>query len=334
MRFLKETGSTVLFTTQETDERSTADLQFITDGAIILQYVDGARQVSVPKFQGFAIQSGTHTFRITHHGIEVYPELEPNEHAQEFEPQSRSAGVPEIDELLHGGIERGTTTIISGPTGIGKTTLGTQFMKEAAGRGDRSVIYRFAENVRTLLARSEAINIPVRDMLDRGTLHIEEINALEDSPREFAQRVKHEVEENGTDIVMIDDIAGYRLALQASDASVLRQLHSLCRYLRNVGVTTFLIDETTNVGEEFQAPGEHQLPRGQHRVPPPPRTERRTPEGYRGPETTDERLRAHAPPVRNYRARDHGQGAVHEPPRHPERNAGGDGGDGSNKEDP
>lgn len=257
MRFLKQRNATVLFTTQETGGRSTEDLQFITDGAIVLRFTDAGRRIEVPKFRGSDILSGIHAFRITDHGMAVYPELEPGDYHETFEAKKLSPGVPEIDELLHGGIDRGTTTVISGPTGVGKTTLGTQFMKEGAGRGQRSVIYLFEENKRTLLARSEAINIPVRDMLERGTLHVEEVDALEQSPQEFAQHVRREVEDNDTDIVMIDGIAGYRLSLQGSESSVSRRLHSLARYLRNVGVTTFLIDETRDVVGSFHATEEN-----------------------------------------------------------------------------
>ncbi len=80
-----------------------------------------------------------------------------------------SSGVPELDEMLHGGLERGTITIITGPTGVGKSTLGLQFMKEAAGRGERSAVYIFEEREDTLLRRCEAVNIPVRAMKERGT---------------------------------------------------------------------------------------------------------------------------------------------------------------------
>jgi len=253
MRFLKSEGATVLFTTQETDERSIEGLQFISDGTIELSTTGGDRRVAVPKFRGSDVQSGSHAFRITDDGMRVFPELEPGRTAPATDLETISAGVPEIDELLSGGLERGTTTVISGPTGVGKTTLGTQFMKAAAGRGERSVIYLFEESEATFRSRSEAINIPVGDMIDRGTLRIEEVEALEQSPQEFAQRVRAEVEDNGAGIVMVDGIAGYRLTLRGADGDVTRRLHGLVRYLRNAGVTTLLRDETKYVIGGFNA---------------------------------------------------------------------------------
>lgn len=253
MRFLKHQGATVLFTTQEREGRSTEDLQFMCDGTVALTVTDSGRRISVPKFRGSATQSGTHTFRITESGIVVYPELEPGEHRIEFAHERLSSGVSEIDDLLNGGIERGTITIISGPTGVGKTTLGTQFVKAAAKRGERSVIYLFEENERTFRKRSEAVDIPVEEMIDSGTLHVREVEALDQSPQEFAQRVKTEVEQQDTGLVMIDGIAGYRLTLRGEDDTITQHLHALGRYLQNRGVTTFLIDETSDLIGEFHA---------------------------------------------------------------------------------
>jgi circadian clock protein KaiC len=253
MRFLKQQGATVLFTTQERPGHSTEDLQFMCDGTISLTVTDAGRYISVPKFRGSATQSGTHTFRITDDGIVVFPELLPGAHEKAFTQERLSSGVAEIDDLLNGGIERGTITIISGPTGVGKTTLGTQFVKAAAERGERSVIYLFEESKRTFLTRSEAVNIPVEEMIDRGTLRVEEVDALDQSPQEFAQRVRTEVESNDTSMVMVDGIAGYRLTLRGEDDTITQHLHALGRYLKNMGVTTFLVDETSDLIGEFHA---------------------------------------------------------------------------------
>jgi len=121
----------------------------------------------------------------------VFPRLLPSiEVKQEFVSGLLSSGIPEFDELIHGGIERGTVTILTGPTGVGKTTVGMQFMKEAAGRGERSVIYTFEEWTETLLRRSANINIPVASMVERGTLSVVQIEPLRYSPDEFARMVR------------------------------------------------------------------------------------------------------------------------------------------------
>jgi len=247
MRFLKSTGATVLFTTQATAGRSVEGLQFISDGTIRLSTTDAGNRITVPKFRGSDVRAGSHAFRITDDGVRVFPELEPGTRAEAADIETISTGIPGVDELLSGGIERGTTTVISGPTGVGKTTLGTQFMKAAAGRGERSVIYLFEESERTFRSRSEAIGIPVGEMIDRGTLRVEEVEALEQSPQAFAQRVRGEVADCGARLVMVDGIAGYRLTLRGAGENVTRRLHGLVRHLRNAGVTTLLIDETRDV---------------------------------------------------------------------------------------
>jgi circadian clock protein KaiC len=257
MRFLKDRGATVLFTTQRTESVSTEDLQFISDGSILLDIEPDGRFIAVPKFRGSPTLSGTHTFRIDGSGLHVFPELQPGDHRTEFEPESLPSDVDAVDDMLHGGIERGTTTIIGGSTGVGKTTLGTQFMSAAAGRGERSVIYLFEENKDTFVERSESIGIPVTEMEERGTLEIEEVEALEQSPQEFAGRVRAEVENRDADIVMVDGIAGYRLTLQGRDELTLKHLHALGRYLNKMGVTTIFVDETPDVAGQFRPTSEN-----------------------------------------------------------------------------
>jgi len=253
MRFLKDREATVLFTVQNTESLPTDDLEFITDGTIRLDAAEYGKTVRVPKFRGSATQSGEHAYRVTDSGIEVYPALQPGKRDEDATFEQISSGIPEFDELLHGGIERGTVTVVSGPTGVGKTTLSTQFMKEAAGRGERSVIYLFEENKGTFLTRSRAVNIPVDEMMEKGTLQVNEVEALERSPQEFGRMVREEVEERGADIVMIDGIAGYRLTLRGEEGMMLQQMHALGRYLKNAGVTAIFVDETRNVTGEFQA---------------------------------------------------------------------------------
>lgn len=183
----------------------------------------------------------------------VHPSLSPGKRTVSSSFEQIPSGVEEIDELLHGGLERGTTTIISGPTGAGKTTLGTQFMKEAAQRGERSSIYLFEESKETLMARSEAIGIPVGEMIDQGTLTVEEVEALGSSPEELAQMMRRDVEEDEVRIVMIDGLAGYRIATGGTSESLLRGIHALTRFLKNNGVTVLLVDELAEIRTGFQA---------------------------------------------------------------------------------
>jgi circadian clock protein KaiC len=164
---------------------------------------------------------------------------------QEFEHELISSGVPEMDELLSGGLERGTVTILSGPSGVGKTTLGMQFMKEAAERGERSVVYTFEEMSSLLTRRSENVNIPIKAMIEQGKLSIIQVEPLLYTPDEFAAMVRKDVEENGAAIVMIDSVSGYRLSVHGED--LVPHLHALSKYLQSMGVAVILISEIEDI---------------------------------------------------------------------------------------
>jgi circadian clock protein KaiC len=250
LRFLIEQGATILFTSEGSASNPDDDLQFMSDGVIHLHLSNVGRDIRVSKFRGSDFQSGSHVMRLTNHGMEVFPRLLPERHTRTFVKEMISSGVPEIDELLHGGLERGTISLLTGPTGVGKTTLGLQFMKEAAGRGERSIVYTFEEAQETLLQRCEAVNIPVRTMMERGTLSVVAIEPLHFSPDEFARLVRNEVEKEQARIVMIDSIAGYRVSLQGEDA--VTHLHALCKYLQNMGVAVLLVNETATITGDFQ----------------------------------------------------------------------------------
>ncbi|WP_224269724.1 ATPase domain-containing protein [Haloprofundus salinisoli] len=256
MQFFNVQGSTVLFTAQATETRPDDDLQFICDGTLNLKRGDEKRTLAVTKFRGSDFRSGPHTLTINHGGIDIYLNKLPQTFDHEFESETISSGVPELDQMLNGGIERGTVTIITGATGVGKTTTGIQFMKEAAGRGERSVVYLFEENQRTLMERSDAVNIPVEQMLNRDALSINETRSLELSVDEFNERVRREVEEKGAEIVMIDGIIGYKFALLGENDKLTRNLHTLCKYLKKKGISVILINEVQDITGDFQVTDE------------------------------------------------------------------------------
>ena len=251
--YLEQQGGTVLFTTQNLASEPDDDLQYLGDGTLDLTHDLRSRSLTVPKFRGSDVQSGKHGVTIQAGGMTVFPELRPESHVREFTKETISSGVPELDSLLNGGIERGTITVVSGPTGVGKTTLGAQFMKSAASRGERSVIYMFEERRETFYERSEAVNIPITEMVDHHQLNVEEVEALNQSAEAFSTQVQREVEEEGASIVMIDGIDGYRLSLRGEDDILTQKLHALCRYLKNMGVTVVLVDEVSQITGEFRA---------------------------------------------------------------------------------
>jgi circadian clock protein KaiC len=255
VRYLVEHGATVLMSSEPTASVPDDDLRFMSDGIIDLEISPAhgvlRRTLSVSKFRGSDFQGGPHAMRLTETGMEVYPRLVPGDHSHPFSPDLIPSGIAEFDEMLCGGIERGTITILSGPSGAGKTTLGIQFMKEAASRGERSVVYAFEEQLDTLNHRCECIGLPLREMVEEGSLAVVEVEPLRYSPGEFALMVRREVEERGARIVMIDGIAGYRLTLSGDD--LVQQLHALGRYLKNMGVTVLLINETEAITGDFRA---------------------------------------------------------------------------------
>ncbi|HZZ64601.1 MAG TPA: ATPase domain-containing protein [Candidatus Baltobacteraceae bacterium] len=241
LRYLLKTGSTIVMTSEASLESPDDDLRFLSDGVIELDPDNRRRTLKVTKLRGSDYEGGMHTLRLTSHGAVVYPRLVPRQHMVEFEPELLSWGIPKLDQLTHGGLERGTISLITGPSGIGKTTVGMQFVKEAAQRGERSAAYTFDEPRGTLLRRCEAINTPVTQMIQNGTLDVTYVEALQYSADEFANLVRSDIERKGTRVVMIDSISGYKLAVRGEDLN--ERLHALCRYLQNVGVTVLLINE-------------------------------------------------------------------------------------------
>jgi circadian clock protein KaiC len=256
LRYLKGQDATVVFTSQDSPNTPDDDLQFMSDGVVHLGRGE-VRTVEVQKSRGSGFQSGRHTSRITDTGMVVSPKLRPLDHSQPFEPVAIPSGVPELDDLLHGGVDRGTVTIVSGPTGVGKTTTGIRFMTEAASRGERSAIYAFEESRETVVHRSEALDIPVESMLERGTLTITEYGTRDRSVDEFTSELRRDVEEHDTRIVMLDGIDGFRHGLAGEDRRVTQELHDIGRYLKNVGVTTVFVNEVGTITGEFEATEEN-----------------------------------------------------------------------------
>jgi circadian clock protein KaiC len=249
LRFLEDRGATVLFTSEGSDVTSDEHLQFLSDGVIHLESTPTSRNVSVIKFRGSDFESGWHSLQLTDRGMTVCPRLVPRRHGRQFIAEDVVSGIRGLDEQLHGGIERGTVTIITGPTGVGKTTLGMSFIKEAAARGERSCVYLMDETTETLLRRSESLAIPAREMVAHDMLSAVYVEPLRYGPDEFAHLVRQEVEQRHARIVMIDSVAGYSLWMHGEDLT--RHLHALCAYLRNMGVTVLLLNETETITGGF-----------------------------------------------------------------------------------
>lgn len=249
--FLTDQGATVLFSAQAGAD-GVSDLEFLADGGLRLTADDDGRHLSVVKFRGSGFERGRHAFRITDEGLTLFPKLRPEDHGRPCEVEPRSSGVAELDSLLGGGVDSGTVTLISGPTGVGKTTTGTAFLDQTARQGERSIVYTFEEIPRTLRERSRAVGIPIEEMEAEGLLDVVPVDPLSIGPEEFASMVREEVEDRDAATVMIDSVAGYRLSLRGDGETVGRELHRLCRYLRNMGVTTLLVEEVSDITGDFR----------------------------------------------------------------------------------
>ena len=246
-RFLTDNETTVL-ATKTPGAQMDEQLRSLSDGVISLTHRGNSRRISVPKHRVVGQHDGTHGLEIQSEGISVYPALQPARHNETFDPEQLSVGIEGFDTLLGGGIEKGTVTIISGPSGVGKSTTAAEFLDTAAANGS-GVVYLFEESVETFTHRSESFDIPVTQMREAGSLTVEEILPRTHSPEEFAHQVKDHIEEQTPGLVVLDGIEGYRNAIKGSEQDVdLRQrLHALTRYLTNMNVTVILIDERHEV---------------------------------------------------------------------------------------
>lgn len=250
LRFLTESGATVLFTSEGSTEAPDDDLQFMADGVILLEAGSTQRKITVTKARSTNFMPGSHSMKLSDHGFTVFPRMTATGHVEKFVTEPLPSGIPELDELLGGGLNSGTVTLISGPSGVGKTTVGFQFMKETSGRGERSVVFSFEEEPEIMLRRCEALNIPVRKMIEKGTLEVIKIEPLQYSADEISKVIRYQVEEMKTRVVMIDSVIGYSLTLQGTD--LVTHLHSLCKYLQKMGVAVFLISEMHTVTGTMQ----------------------------------------------------------------------------------
>lgn len=249
--YLKEVGATVMLTSQAGGSTTDDDIQFLVDAVISLDVTPESRAVNVSKFRGSSFRRGNHSYDITDEGLTVWPTLVPGEQEREVESGTLSSGVAELDELLHGGLDQGTVTILSGPTGVGKTTTGLQFLIQAALEGKQSILFQFEEAEWTIRKRADAIGLPLQDALDSGRLSIVEIDPEEYTVGEFEHLVREAVND-GTEVVMIDGSQGFQENLRGLDNTA-GALLRIGRFLRAAGVSTILVNEVHNITGDFHA---------------------------------------------------------------------------------
>jgi circadian clock protein KaiC len=244
-RFFASRGCTVLMLDDRSADHDDLQLHSIAHGVINLeqtvdQYGPERRRLRVIKMRGIPFRGGEHDFNLVTGGLSVFPRLIAAEHRQPFDGSLVSTGSPALDTLLGGGLARGSNTLFSGPSGVGKTTSAIACVRAALHRGERAVYYLFDEGLGTLLIRSRALGLDIDRYLESGHLHIKTLDPAEVSPGEFANMVRAAVEETGVQTVVIDSLNAYLQAM-SGDKHLLLQMHELLTYLNQRGLVTILI---------------------------------------------------------------------------------------------
>ncbi len=208
---------------------------------LTLDFGAARRRLQVQKLRGVDFIAGYHDFTIQRGGLEVYPRMIAAGRHQDFAGEPVASDIPDLDALLHGGPLRGTSTLITGPAGTGKTTLALQYVVAACARGERCAVYEFDERIGTLLKRAESMGMPLLRYIDDGLLVVHQIDPAELSPGEFAWRVRRDVEEHDCRLLVLDSLNGY-LAAMPQEQQLILQMHELLSYLSQSGVVTFLLN--------------------------------------------------------------------------------------------
>lgn len=197
------------------------------------------RRIRIVKYRGRKYRGGFHDFTITTGGVTVFPRLIAAEHKRAVSQPKQSTDNPAFDALLGGGITAGSSTLLLGPAGTGKTLLSWIFVMAAIGRGEKAAVFVFDEEIGLLINRLRPMGIDVEELKDRGVLRVEQVDAAELSPGEFAHRVRAAVEADNIQTVVIDSLNGYQAAMPEENSLILH-IHELLQFLNRRGATTFL----------------------------------------------------------------------------------------------
>jgi circadian clock protein KaiC len=190
--------------------------------------------------RGMTFRGGYHDFTIRTGGLAIFPRLVAAEHHKAFIGELTSTGSGEFDALLGGGIERGTSVLLIGGTGVGKSSIALTYAIAAAARGETVSVFAFDEGLGTVFARAAGLGMPLQELAETGQVRIQQIDPAELSPGEFAHMVRESVEQDGVQVIVIDSINGYMSAMPEERYLVL-QLHELLSTLNQLGVVTILV---------------------------------------------------------------------------------------------
>jgi circadian clock protein KaiC len=242
--YFAQHNSTVIMLDDLTTESSDRAVHSIAHSVIHLDqlapiYGGERRRLRVAKCRGQSFRGGFHDFVITKGGIRVFPRLVAAEHRTGFAGKHLPSGIAELDMLLGGGITAGSSTLIIGPAGTGKSLLIFQYLAAAIARGERAALFVFDEELGLLFQRAKGLGFDLEAMKREGKLFIEQMDAAELSPGEFSHRVRAWIDEENIRTVAIDSLNGYQASMPEEQYLVLH-LHELLQYLNRQGTATFL----------------------------------------------------------------------------------------------
>ena len=251
-------SATVMLLDDLTSDPTDKTVHSVVHGVVQLEeiapvYGSQRRRLRVSKYRGQSFRGGYHDFTIVTGGLAVFPRLVSGEHRTRFARTRMTSNIPELDALLGGGIEQGSSVLVLGPAGTGKSTFAYQFVGAAIGRGENAAIFVFDEELGLLFDRSRAIGFDLEAMRDSGALHIEQVDAAELSPGEFAHRVRERMETSDAKAVVIDSLNGYQSSMP-DEKALLLHIHELLQFLNRRGATTFLTIAQHGLVGDMQTP--------------------------------------------------------------------------------
>jgi circadian clock protein KaiC len=249
---------TALFLDDGTSSDGDLQLQSLAHGVFVMEqlapeYGAERRRLRVVKLRGVKYRGGFHDFTIEKGGISLFPRLVAAEHQELLTSESVTSGLPALDALCDGGLHRGSSTLVLGPAGSGKSTICTQFAMSSVERGERCVVFAFDEGQATLLARASGLGMPLQPHFEAGTLRIKQIDPAELSPGQFTNLIQEEVR-LGARMVIIDSINGYLHAMP-EERFLLIQMHELLTFLNQAGVVSLItMAQHGLVGDRMASP--------------------------------------------------------------------------------
>ncbi len=251
-------GATVLFLDDLTNIEGDVHVQSIVHGVMLLEKVRAAygverRQFHIVKLRGVKFKGGTHDYLIEHGGIIIFPRLVAADTRTDFKQVSSSSGVPGLDKLLGGGIDRGTSNLVMGPAGTGKSTICIRFAVSAAERGEKVAIYNFEESEANLFSRAHSLGLDLQKYIHSGQIILRKIDPAELTPGQFAALLRSSASEDKVDMVIIDSLNGYMHAMPEQQFLML-QLHELLAFLGNHGVVTVMVLAQAGIMGSMQTP--------------------------------------------------------------------------------